>query len=235
MPFAQSYKISQGAHQYNLKLKNSYTPCPADQLHKIKLGWNIGLTDFRQFPLSKYYLIGTSRLLNSIYKEPKMFNEVKEKKIDSSFRGKINKEVESYSFQRNIIIEYFKSERRFKLVTGPYIPRKKYLRELESSKVSISPFGWGEVCYRDFESIISGCLLLKPDMSHLETYPNIYKKNETYIPLKWDMSDLPEKLSMVIKNYHDYLDLVKKSQERYMNCVSDFGKFLSKFKSLLDG
>ena len=31
----------------------------------------------------------------------------------------------------------------------------------------ISPFGWGEICFRDFESIILGKLLIKPNCDHI--------------------------------------------------------------------
>ena len=31
----------------------------------------------------------------------------------------------------------------------------------------LSPFGWGEICYRDFEAALNGMLLIKPDMNTL--------------------------------------------------------------------
>lgn len=68
----------------------------------------------------------------------------------------------------------------------------KYLQELSQSKLCLSPFGYGEVCWRDFEAIIGGALLLKPEMGHVKTNPNIYVPYETYIPIKWDYSDLEE-------------------------------------------
>ena len=41
---------------------------------------------------------------------------------------------------------------------------------MSSAKFGLSPFGWGEIGARDFEIFINGSLLIKPDMSHLETY-----------------------------------------------------------------
>lgn len=41
---------------------------------------------------------------------------------------------------------------------------KQYLDLLGDSKVFLSPFGWGEYCGKDFESLMSGCLLFKPSL-----------------------------------------------------------------------
>jgi len=56
----------------------------------------------------------------------------------------------------------------------------------------LSPFGYGEVCWRDYEAVLSGALLIKPDISHIETAPDIFRAHETYIPVAWDFSDLAE-------------------------------------------
>ena len=43
---------------------------------------------------------------------------------------------------------------------------------MRHSRICISPFGYGEICWRDFEAILCGCLVVKPDMSHVETNPS---------------------------------------------------------------
>lgn len=73
------------------------------------------------------------------------------------------------------------------------LPRRLYLLELMLSKITFSPFGWGEVCFRDFEAFCSGSLLIKPSMAHLTTSPNLYRPFETYVPVSWDLSDLQDK------------------------------------------
>ena len=74
------------------------------------------------------------------------------------------------------------------------ISKSKYMRELQHSKVCFSPFGYGEVCWRDFEAVAVGAVLVKPDMSHLETDPDIYLPFDTYIPVRWDLADLNERV-----------------------------------------
>lgn len=70
------------------------------------------------------------------------------------------------------------------------VAKSRYMRELQQSKLCFSPFGYGEVCWRDFEAIAVGTVVVKPDMGHLETNPNIYIPFETYIPVRWDLADL---------------------------------------------
>jgi hypothetical protein len=74
------------------------------------------------------------------------------------------------------------------------VSKSRYMRELGRSKLCFSPFGYGEVCWRDFEAVAVGSVLVKPDMSHLETNPDIYRPFETYIPVRWDLADLGERV-----------------------------------------
>ena len=74
----------------------------------------------------------------------------------------------------------------------PYgrIHKRHYMRELQGSLLCFSPFGYGEVCWRDYEAAYAGALLIKPDMSHIETAPDIFLAGQTYLPCAWDFSDL---------------------------------------------
>jgi hypothetical protein len=78
------------------------------------------------------------------------------------------------------------------VVRGSGVRQSQYMAEMRHTKVCWSPFGYGEVCWRDFEAVLSGAVLLKPDMSHIETEPDIFVPWETYVPVAWDLSDLGE-------------------------------------------
>jgi len=232
MPFVRAYNVEEEVvEKYNKE--NSYTPCPPGQLHKIRLGWNIGMSDYRYFPLKNYYPFNTDRFLNFMYPIPAFKQDLSDKDIDSTFRGSINTNNWKYSYQRKKTIGVFRGDEEHNFVTGPGISKRKYLNELKRSKTCVSPFGYGEVCYRDFESIICGCLLIKPDMDHIETYPDVYKKDETYVPLKWDMSDLEETLAEVVENFSDYIEYIKKSQELYKEAITDHQHFIEHFKKII--
>ena len=91
-------------------------------------------------------------------------------------------------------------ENRLNVVCRGRVGRKEYFAELFNAKLCFSPFGYGEVCWRDFEAMFTGSLLLKPDMSHLDCYPEVFFPNETYIPLAWDLSDFDEKVDYYLNH-----------------------------------
>jgi len=79
-------------------------------------------------------------------------------------------------------------------------PFPEFADVMRRSKCTLSPYGMGELCFRDFEIIQFGSVMIKPDMSNVITYPNIYIPYETYIPCALDWSDLIEKIEWVKSN-----------------------------------
>ncbi|MEM9759770.1 MAG: glycosyltransferase family 1 protein [Pseudomonadota bacterium] len=98
----------------------------------------------------------------------------------------------SYAAMRRAAMEAAKSLKGLNVPTETGIPWKRYLQEMGRSKLCFSPFGYGELCWRDIEAFLSGAVLVKPDMSHLSTLPNLYEPRETYLPVAWDFSNLEE-------------------------------------------
>ena len=76
-------------------------------------------------------------------------------------------------------------------------PFPEFADIMRRSKCTLSPYGMGELCFRDFEIIQFGSVLIKPDMSNILTTPNMYIPYETYIPCALDYSDLIEKIEWV--------------------------------------
>ncbi len=91
-------------------------------------------------------------------------------------------------------------EGRYRVLCSGTVPRKEFLGELFRSLLCFSPFGHGEICQRDFQAMAAGSLLLKPDMSHLECYPEVFLPYETYVPLAWDLSDFEEKAAYYLSH-----------------------------------
>jgi hypothetical protein len=87
-----------------------------------------------------------------------------------------------------------------KVTPQTFVDKRAYMRELAASRICFSPFGYGEVCWRDYEAVFSGALLMKPDMAHLETIPDVFVPNETYVPLRWDFEDLGEAVATHLSN-----------------------------------
>jgi|TARA_R100000030_G_scaffold93385_1_gene79483 hypothetical protein len=102
-------------------------------------------------------------------------------------------------------------DKKFNSITEQ-LPYQDYIKKLRESKVAISPFGMGEVCFRDFEVMALGSILIKPDMKIVNTKPNIYIEGETYYGVKYDWSNLNEVIESVLNKN---VNVVDKYREMY--------------------
>jgi spore maturation protein CgeB len=102
------------------------------------------------------------------------------------------------------------------------------------SKVVFSPFGWGEVCFRDYEAVACGCLLVKPSMSHVATSPDIFVPDQTYVPVKWDFSDLCQKIEFYLSR-PDEASRIAENAHRVLSTYYAHAGFVADVHRSLDG
>ena len=114
-----------------------------------------------------------------------------------------------YQRMRSEAFAQVRSLKHVRLTPATPVNKRAYMRELGQSKICFSPFGYGEVCWRDFEAAFAGALLIKPDMSHVETAPDLFVANETYIPLQWDFEDLSAVVHNALSNDARRLRIVR--------------------------
>lgn len=107
------------------------------------------------------------------------------------------------------------------VVDTKFLEWKKYLNELSSSKICFSPFGYGEVCWRDFEAVSCGAVLVKQDMSHIETWPNLYIPYKTYIPVRWDLHDLNSVCKEYLSNELALFDIAENARLLWLKMVDN--------------
>lgn len=88
------------------------------------------------------------------------------------------------------------------IVTTPRerVDQALFLDELRQSKLCWSPFGYGELCWRDIEAFMTGAVLIKPDMGHLDSQPDLYRAGETYLPVRWDFADFEDVVRHALAN-----------------------------------
>lgn len=108
---------------------------------------------------------------------------------------------------------------KYNVVKGQSTPQQ-FVEVMKRSKVGLSPFGMGELCYRDLELIQWGCLLVKPDMSKVLTEPDFFKPMETYVPVKTDWSDLNETIEKVLANFKDYQYIIDNARNKVVEMYS---------------
>lgn len=89
-----------------------------------------------------------------------------------------------------------------------------YRAALLDSQICVSPWGLGEICHRDVEAMLAGCVLIKPDSSFVSTWPPLFRNGESYIPCRADFSNLSERTTEVLDRWRELLDM--REQNRAM-------------------
>ena len=110
-----------------------------------------------------------------------------------------------------------------KLKNGEKIPIAEYYKNMHESKIVLAPLGYGEMAPRDIEAAMFGSILMKDDMSHIDTIPNIYYPNKvggepaTYININYDLSNLEEKIDFVLSKYAEILPYLVENMRKLIN------------------
>ena len=110
-------------------------------------------------------------------------------------------------------------ENKYNIVKGQSTP-EQFIEVMKRSKLGISPFGMGELCYRDLELVQWGCLLVKPEMDKVITKPDFFKPMETYVPVKSDWSNLNEIIEKVLENFNDYQYIIDNARNKVVEMYS---------------
>lgn len=186
-----------------------------EDLQKVGISWNVGAGNFAK-----------GNIMTQIFhphdytKSYTFINPDNKKYYDIHFRGSAWSPLAGY--QRREVIERLKNANDLSCPdTTKRVPIKEYNKELMNSRTVCSPFGWGEICRRDFETFIYGGALIKPDMSHIDTFPQWYIPEETYLPIRWDFSNFDE----LIENLKD------SNKDEYFKFIAHKGQ--DTFKSMM--
>jgi hypothetical protein len=158
-------------------------------------------------PVRIIYSWHSKYISNVLLRYPKTNNK---KQSDIYLRFSFTNYDQSVQYHRKMVIDFVKEK---KLTSNRLIGPTKasiYRNELKSGgNIFLSPYGTGEICYRDFEIIFHNNYLIKPPMDHLNTFPNIYLNSS----LQYDLDF--ENLSQILN---------EKQQEQFQKQL-----FLQKF------
>lgn len=242
-------RIFSDFYHKNFKIKdevkfNQFYPLKKKYENKLNVAWNIGLGNvFETFNKTNVFLRKFFPfLVKDVYKFD-YYPFENNRFLDLMFRGSVNYSRNTIKFHRELIYKMCNETVRKKKLVGVVgsnvinpIPNneilekaknklsiKEYMYIMSKSKISVSPFGWGEIGARDFETIVSGSLLFKPQMNHMKTWPDFFVPFKTYIPLKWDFSDLENKLKYYLKNFEISKKISMNAQEKFRKSVSKDG------------
>lgn len=191
-------------------LTQKYYPHTEEKhLSKLRVAWNVGIGDL--------YAVKPIQLIMHPYSvtTPHFLSPNTERELDVQYRGSGYTPIVGYprSRSKELMIEMMQESDIKISDISRRIPKDEFIREAQKSKSILSPFGWGEICGRDFEAFVYGACMIKQDMSHCITYPDVYQPGVTYIPLAWDFSDFKKKLSL--SSSEEYKEIAKQAQEYY--------------------
>lgn len=185
------------------------------ELDKLRVSWNSGLADYSLWGPMRMGLrqrVSADWLLSF----PREFTPAqRDRAIPFTCRFGVNYQRETVSFQR----------RRIRELLGERVPtdklsRKAYLEEMRDARVAISPFGFGEITLKDFEAFLCGALVLKPNMSHMETWPDLFRDGETITTHKWDLSDFSAVLEASLADNVKRLEIAERGQQSYRHHIA---------------
>ena len=148
------------------------------------------------------------------------------------FEHGLNQAIHYNRFRQNLFDNLSNKFNIVKLENGIRLPLNEYYNRMSNSKIILAPFGFGEIAPRDLEATMFGSVLIKPDMSHLETFPNLYIPYKTYVPCKHDFSDLNEKIDYVLSDFNNLQSFYVENMRRRYTEVYDLNKLVLHYYDL---
>lgn len=189
-------------------------PAP-DLLGKLSLGWNSGLADYSRFGPARMALYAGLPLDMLLGRPRRAARPNSPRRNPLSCRMGLSYERDTVSYQRRVL-----HERLGDRIRSDKLRRGGYFAELRNSRAVLSPFGLGEITLKDFEVFLTGGLLVKPDMSHLETWPDLYVDGETMLSFRWDLEDLDAVLGRIESDPATAQAIAAQGQDTYMRHVT---------------
>jgi len=209
--------------EFGIVDETTYQSKPLDMslAHKVQLSWHIGLGDMAGDILPRWVRFIRSRMRPQY---PKALQDVNGlRSFDFMFKGTRKYPRNTVSFHREEIGKKIDDMTHLKSVLQGRVSIPEYKRQMSQSKIVISPFGWGEIGVRDFETWIYGAALMKPDMSHMETWPDVFIPFETYYPINWNFDNLETGVKQLLDDDRLRLRLAEKGQNAYARMTSEEG------------
>ena len=111
----------------------------------------------------------------------------------------------------------------------------QYLETIRRTKVCVSPWGYGEWCFRDFEAYLSQSVLIKPRTDFVKMLPDIFNKSEFfYLECEPDLSDLSQVVDSALSRFEELEPKLAQNRKNILEFMNPT-KLASNFhKAVLD-
>ncbi len=186
-------------------------------LAKMTVGWNSGLANYSlpgPWLMNAYERTGWLPFLAlpKFYAKPERTRQTK-----VSYRFGASYPERTLRHQRLKLKEIM--DARYSLPTCK-LNRAQYFLEMIDTQVVLSPFGYGEITLKDFETFLTGGALMKPDMAGIETWPDFFRNDETYVPFSWDLEDIPDRLDALLPDNTGRIAIARNAQNEYKKTLT---------------
>lgn len=228
-PFSDFYH-----HEFEIEDSEPFVqhhPLRREDHDKIHLSWNMGLGElYHSFSIRGKLRRLLPGLIPARLDAPAV-PPSRSRPIDVFMRASANWDRESVVYHRKELI------RRMDDVIGKYglngsvsrgsdetyLSLSEYRGRLQQCKITFGPFGWGELNLREYEALMFGVLLMRPDASHMVTWPDTFRDGETCVYYRWDFADLEEKVLAYLRKQDERERIARRGQEEYQRQISEEG------------
>jgi hypothetical protein len=107
------------------------------------------------------------------------------------------------------------------VLCGRAVPYGHYCREMFLSRAVLSPWGWGEACHRDYEAMLLGAVLIKPDSDYVEAWPDLYRGGATYVPCAVDCQDVAPLTREITDRWPEFRGMRERAHAVALEAASD--------------
>jgi hypothetical protein len=221
---------------FDLSLPNSpwFASISGESLDKLAVFWNIALSDWRILHPNRLRRAAGILFPNPAYQLRLTAPDVLSRPIDITCRVSTHSRFAAVNFHRELVKSATMQMADHYVVRAQgKVPYHIYAAELRAARIVVLPFGRGEICYRDFEAFAAGSIVVKPDMSHLDTFPECYFPNQTYIAHRWDMSDFADTIQHILTHIDEYQQIAHTGQRRFIDVCGDGESFAIHFHALI--
>jgi hypothetical protein len=214
---------------------------PAEN-HKVMLGWNFGLWQ-------RLIHLAEGRAAKVLWAKDRIDKRLVTlaKQGGDYLRGQLSRESKPIDvFCRATLYKGWTKAHRTEVInTLNKLPKhynvissikkvgfSEYYREMSRSKIFVSPSGWCEYTPKDYEAMYFRSLLIKPSVEHIDTHPDILFPNETYVPVKWDLSDLQEKCQYYLDNTEERERITENAHQAFVGYFEQ-NVFMEKMEEIM--
>lgn len=185
---------------------------------KITLGWSIlhysGLKHLLSLDTDELFETDNNRPVDVFFAGSLEYDNINGKRKSADLIAKHRKKC--FEALRSI------KDCEVVLIDGKKLDLETYNQVLCHSKVVVSPWGWGEPCFRDFEALLAGCTLIKPRTDFVKSACGVFQ-NSHCIWTEPDFSNLVNDVRLALANFS--ASRIKRSRSKV--AMEYYGKNIS--------